>query len=280
MILPLSFVVLELLLTLIAFVWLFDSWRRRRYRFSLGALLLATALIAYALFVTLYHAAPTFKQRWAIRQIESAGGAVVFQDRERDGRRVDLRNVSASNDVEALVVAQHLNRLPEVKTVFLSSGVSDTGLQAVCRADRSFRLEHLVLESMSITNAGLKHLADFEQLQSLHCDCTRIDHIRLTHLKRVRGLQSLCLVEHGFKIKKYLVAEPAFAEIGELEQLTSLELRFVGSSHLQISDDAARHLQRLKRLGTLRLNNCQISDAAAESLRAVLPECEIQFDPK
>jgi hypothetical protein len=44
---------------------------------------------------------------------------------------------------------------------------------------------------------------------------------------------------------------------------------------LQISDESARHLHRLKHLQTLRLNRCGISNQALADLREALPHCDV-----
>jgi len=259
------------LVTLIAAAFLFARWRRNRYRFSVRALLLVFALSGCGLFVILRIVVPTFEHRWAIQQIRSAGGEVVFRDSEPDGRKVELRNVTARNDQQAITIANQIQQLPEVKALFLYEGVTDVGLEAICRNGKSLSLERIYLSGWNITSSGLAHLANLQQLDSLICVSPAVDDTGLAHLKAIRGLQTLRLEEYSWQRKKRFT-DQGFAEIGQLEDLTNLDL-----SRLNISDSAARHLHSLKRLKSLQLRECQISEDALARLHEASSDCQIEI---
>ncbi len=269
--LPITLVAGEITLIVGACAWILFSWCRHR-RFSLRALLSATALVAFTLFVIVYHAIPLASQRLAIRQIRAAGGEITFREElEDNSRQVKVRRVFADTDQQAFVVAQELERLPQFKSVVLSAFVTDAGVQAICETRRPLSLEALHLQSDRISSSGLRHLAKLQRLESLHCVTTTLINVAgITHLKDVPGLKRLCLVD-SWKLKgsKPLFSLESFAEIGAIEQLTLLDLRYDGREPLYISDTALSHLHRLKQLKTLWLRQCRVSDEAVADLRGV-----------
>src|SRR5262245_40766672 len=68
------------LLALIVAGMQFVRWRRNRYRFSVRALLVSFLILGCALFASLHWIAPMIAHRWAIQNIYSSGGAVLFRD--------------------------------------------------------------------------------------------------------------------------------------------------------------------------------------------------------
>jgi hypothetical protein len=258
------------LIALLVAIMVFVRWRRNRFRFSMRALLALFAIAGYVLFVILQVIVPAAEHRWAVRQIGIAGGDLVYRpDWDKRGAEA-LHTVAASSDQHASTIAQQLDRLPEVRSVGLHGSVTDAGVAAICRVDQPVSLETLHLDSWNITNAGLAHLANLKQLQSLSCACPNIDDAGLAHLQSVRGLQSLWLEDFGFKRTKRF-SEKGLAEIGQLEGLTNLVL-----TRLDISDHAARHLHNLTQLKSLQLNECHVPAEAVEDLRAALPGCDVR----
>jgi hypothetical protein len=262
-------VAVELALIVGACAWIGIDWYRHR-RFSLRALLGATTLTAFALLVIVYHVIPLARHRLAIHQIHSAGGEVIFRDWLADGRRTHVRHVAADGDKEALVIARQLDRLPEVNAVALYRGVSDAGLAAICQIEPPLSLEQMYVDpAWRITNSGLAHLASLQELQTLVLQGLGIDDAGAAHFKSIRGLRNLSLEQPSHRPLQ-VFTEKGFAEIGELIRLETLTL-----GCLQISDESARNLHRLKHLKTLRLKACGMSDQALADLREALPHCDI-----
>jgi hypothetical protein len=280
---PLSFVALEVVLIFVAASLLFISWRRQSYRFGLRWLLLSFGVAACALFVLMQHAVPTATHRWAIRRITNSGGQVIFYDSanaqymsEESRRRLQQQawrrvlTLSLSDDAAAIEAAAHFEFLPEVRSVYLGQNVSDTGLQEFCDAARDRSLDSLGLLGSSITTAGLSDLAKLERLPMLFIHDGAVDDNGLAQLKLIPGLKSLWLLEQVDIGKPDRFTPKGFAEIGKLNRLESLQLH-----GLKITDSAARQLHGLSRLQCLMLDQCEISDAALDDLRAALPTCNV-----
>jgi hypothetical protein len=168
-----------------------------------------------------------------------------------------------------------LDRLPEVNEVALYDGVSDAGLAAICQIEESLSLEQMYVDpALRITNSGLAHLAKLQELQSLVLLGLGIDDAGAAHFKSIRGLRNLSLEQPSHRPLQ-VFTEKGFAEIGELIRLETLTL-----GCLQISDESASNLHRMKHLQTLRLRACGISDQALADLREALPHCDVVVESK
>jgi hypothetical protein len=109
-------------------------------------------------------------------------------------------------------------------------GQRPTGPNDVVELDLSFS---------KITNAGLKHVAEFKQLQTL---------------------------------KLYLtpIGDAGLMELAGLQQLQTLDL-----NSTKVSDQGLKELARLPRLHTLSLGGTKVSDAGVAELRKALPKLEV-----
>lgn len=180
----------------------------------------------------------------------------------------------------------HLTQLPWLEIIEIRrSPITDRGLEhlAACR-----RLSGLHLEQLAITNGGLKVL-DKLQLEALHLPDTPIDDSGLTHVARLTKLTWLDL-------SRTHVTSAGLARLRALRACNWINL-----SHTQIDDAGLAHLASLTRLEIVELEGTAISDAgitplalltelrhlnlrgtrvtpaAAENLRARLPDCQIEL---
>jgi len=268
---------------------LFIRWRRNRYRFSTRALLVTVAVLCCGLFAIVRFVVPIFEHRWAVRQIHASGGTTLFPEdyasyeekhkagyessRSRRNYWRDVSAIRARGDREAIAAAEHLASIPELQMVDLYR-VTDAGLGAICQIAPHPSLKYINLFECHITGTGLSDLSNLKNVLGLFFNTCQVDDAALARFKSMPALRDLWLIEEGKSADPSRFTEKSFAEIGRIESLELLRL-----TNLRISDDAARQLHSLKRLKTLSLGYCQISDTAVEELRTALPDCEVKrFD--
>ncbi len=272
-----------LLAALVVGVVLLVRWRRRRYRFSLRALLLTFLVVGCGLFAVQRFLLPVLQHRWAIWQIHSAGGSITPEDFEDAHLRPPnhwqsqniwsgVSDVAADGDREAIAVAQHLASVPELQCANLHY-VTDAGLEAICRAAPHTSISNIGLYRSHISGNGVSDMSGLKNLRQLFLNTCQLDDAALDRFRSIPDLRYLYLLEWGKPPNPTRFTETSFAEIGRLKNLELLSL-----GGLEVPDAAARHLHNLKRLKTLRLTYCQVSDQALEELREALPDCQLTRD--
>jgi hypothetical protein len=263
---------------------LFIRWRRNRFQFSIRALLMSFVALGLALFAYLHWIAPMVAHRWAIQNIYTSGGAVLFRDDFQPGSGNIYSDPSTANpwrgvsilharsDAEAANVARELRHLPEADCLFLTSGVTNVGLAAICdNADQS-SIDTVDLVGSRVTAEGLSHLANLKHLRLLFINTCPIQDTDLAVLKSLPTLRDLTLIEEGKPGNPKRFTETGFREVGQLRHLEKLFL-----ANLEISGPAAEHLKDLAGLKKLQISRCQISDSAIHVLRQALPQCEFEL---
>jgi hypothetical protein len=274
-------VVAAIIVAACAAIVLFIRWRRNRFQFSIRALLVSFVALSCALFAYMHWIAPMVAHRWAIQNIYSSGGEVLFRDDFQPGsaniysdpsKANPWRGVSilhARSDALAMTVSRELRHLPEADSLFLSSKVTDVGLAALCdNADQS-SIDTVDLSGSQVTGEGLSHLVSLKHLRRLFVNSCPIHDADLAALKSLPTLRDLTLLEEGKTRNSKRFTEAGFREVGQLKQLEKLWL-----ANLQIPDPAAEHLKNLTGLKKLQLSRCQISDDAIRGLRQALPQTE------
>ena len=264
-----------------AAIMLFIRWRRNRFQFSIRALLVSFVALSCGLFAYMHWIAPLVAHRWAIQNIYSSGGAVLFRDDFQPGSgniysdpstANPWRGVSilhASSDAEARNVSRDLRYLPEADSLFLNSRVTDVGLAALCKNADQSSIDTVDLIGSSVTAEGLSHLANFKHLRLLFVNSCPTQDADLAAVKSLPTLRDLTLIEEGKTGNPKRFTEAGFREVGQLKQLEKLWL-----ANLQIPDPAAQHLKNLTGLKKLQLSRCQISDDAIRGLRQALPQTD------
>jgi hypothetical protein len=279
-------VTLTFLIAAIAIVMLLVRWHRNHFRFSMRAMLLTCTIIACTLFALLRFVLPLVAHRWAIQQVYESGGAVLFRkdedkvtsggsfysDLDADNPWQDVAFLHAKSDAVALTVAEQLRRLPEADSLYLSAGVSDVGLAAICDAGTQSSMEMIDFCESHITATGLSHLARLPKLRKLFFNTCPINDADLASLKPLTSLRYLTLLEEGPRANASRFSEPGFQDISELKSL-----EFLWLCQLTVSDAAVSHLKSMTNLKTLRLSRCRISDAAMSELRGALLNCKFEI---
>jgi hypothetical protein len=182
------------------------------------------------------------------------------------GRIVNLRSLRLTDLPISDAAARHLHGLKQMKTLTLNDcRISDQAVEELRKALRDCRLNRYLI------GTGLSATSDLKDVRRLVVNTGQVDDAVLSRIKSMPDLRQLTLVNDGNSSNPSRLTEEGFAEIGRLENLEWLDL-----IKLPISDAAAQYLHDLKRLETLYLTHCQISDLAVEELRKALPDCEVK----
>lgn len=112
----------------------------------------------------------------------------------------------------------------------------------------------LVLETSGVTDAGLKELAGFQNLQTLNLNLTKVTDAGLADLAGLKNLQNLDL-----GITK--VTDAGLKELAGLDSLQNLDLGYT-----KVTDAGLKELAGLKSLQYLRLDGTKVTDAGLKEL--------------
>ncbi len=276
-----------LLAAIVAAVVLLTRWRRRRHRFSLRSLFLAFLVVGCVLFAVVQFLVPALHHRWAIEQIHAVGGWTMFPDDYEELRAHGsttprnwltrnywrgVASVRADNDWEAAAVAQHLASVRELEVVDLHH-VTEVGLDDVCRVLPRTSAKVIGVYDSNIRGKGLSDMSDLTNVRELFFNTCQVDDAAFARFTSIPDLRQFYFLDEANPPNPPRLTDASFAEIGRFENLDLLHL-----SRQQASDAAARSLHGLKRLKTLRLVLCQISDQALADLREALPDCRLTRD--
>ncbi len=117
------------------------------------------------------------------------------------------------------------------------------------------------LDGSTLTDAGLKELAGFKQLQSLSLSGTKVTDAGLKQLAGLTQLQTLMLECTN-------VTDAGLKELATLTQLHWLYLE--GTT---VTDTGLNELAVLKQLQVLSLEGTKVTDAGLKKSKVALPEC-------
>jgi hypothetical protein len=141
------------------------------------------------------------------------------------------------------------------------------GTVRVDEADPDRPVVAVDLTCTDCTNADLERLSGLTRLRTLNLGGTRITDAGLADLKGQTGLEEL-----------YLLATPLTdAGLDHLRGLTGL--RILDLSATRVTDRGLEHLKGLTGLRTLNLAATRVTPRAIWTLRAALPDLEIQRNP-
>jgi hypothetical protein len=148
------------------------------------------------------------------------------------------------NDADLAALVEHLPALPHVRLKLSGSRVTDEGLSHLRDLDNLFLVD---LSATDIGDAGLSHLTS-SALRSLDLSSTRITDAGLRHL-RTHDLESLVL-------NNTQITDQGLVQLTESASLSSL-----GLSGTKVTDVGVRRLARLRGLRHLDLSSTQITGA-------------------
>ncbi len=157
-------------------------------------------------------------------------------------------------------------RLQYVETLFLDgTQVTDRGLE---HFEDMQELRNLSLGSTAVTNSGLSHLAKLTRLEWLNLCGTGIPDRTIAWYARFFNRHEL---KGSFASK---VTDAGLANLRQLTRLKQLNLRMT-----EITDAGLEHLKRLSQLRYLDLDGTQVTSAGVRKLQQSLPNCKIGWRP-
>lgn len=219
--------------------------------------------------------ATTDEQQQAVALIQRLGGKV-----ERDDKlagqpvvRVDLSYTRvADSDLACLRVFDqlrrldlslnklsgagfvHLQRLPALKTLVLSyTSFSDDSLAHVAKLAQ---LEKLWLARTAVTDKGLGHLQELKNLQGINVSSDAVTDRGLAALRDLTKLREVHLGSRG-------ITDRGLAQLANLTDLQELYLE------APITGSGFVHLRGMKKLKTLQVHGCAVTDKSLVHLQAL-----------
>jgi internalin A len=121
------------------------------------------------------------------------------------------------------------------------------------------------LRGNRITDAGLKHLADFTNLTSLNIGLSEVTDAGLKELAVFANLTELAMLGAA-------VTDEGLKELARHKKLTTLNLCVT-----RVTDAGLKELAQFKNLTKLNLVGTPTTKAAIEELRKAMPKCEIEW---
>jgi hypothetical protein len=221
--------------------------------------------------------------RWLRRRIgdeffqEVRQASLVYDD--STGKRYDATNVKACDDVLARV-----SGLPGLKVLMLKeTQATDEGLRQVGAMKG---LEELfVWDAVSVTDAGVAHLAGLGRLKNVHISKSKITDESLAVLSGLPRMEKLSLQNNHFSdaglarlkgkgrlkmlaigLGDFRVTDAGVAALRGCEALEVLDLQ--GSN---VTDQGLEHLRGLTKLKALWLSGTGVTDKGIERLRKAMP---------
>ncbi len=184
----------------------------------------------------------------AIRRLKSKGLSVASCVTQ-DGHKFEL--VSTGSDFERL------------------DGLTDRDLISL----RAFpNLEELYLTHCLISNEGMRHVAELQDLRVLWINQSHVGHGGLAPLAKLKNIEGIVAnVDDSYHGQQTSLDDDDMAALGNMSSLRYLNLQ--GNP---ISDAGLVHLRKLTNLKELDLWRCGTSEKAENAIRAALPTCSVR----
>jgi len=158
------------------------------------------------------------------------------------------------------MACQRLKSPNDVWVSFRKVKNADAALRAIANSPH---VGELVLEETNLSDAGMKYISTFSQLQRLELSGTKITDAGVKELAGSAHLRSLVLDS----------TQLTNAGLIHLENLKQLE--FLSLYETAITDDGLKSLKGLSKLDQLYIDGTKVTDAGAADLQKALPKCSI-----
>jgi RNA polymerase sigma factor (sigma-70 family) len=200
-----------------------------------------------------------------------------------------LRTVHILNAAISDVGMESLSGLLNLRDLMLASHkITDRGLVSLKPLAKG-KLQHLQIDSTSVTDDGLDHLKGLTELRTLVLGQTQIDDNGLTRLSGMTHLADLGLynsrvTDAGLAQLKSLsgtlrtlslggtkVTDAGLKEINAFRNLWGLYL-----DNTNITDAGLEHLKEMPSLERIHLTDTRVTDAGVAALRKALPKLHVE----
>jgi serine/threonine protein kinase/WD40 repeat protein len=126
-------------------------------------------------------------------------------------------------------------------------------------------IEVILIGNKQVTDADLKHLRFFTNLERLHLHDNQVTDAGLENIQNLRRLQILQLTHMQ-------ITDAGLKHLKELKNLFSLML----GGDVRVTDAGLKELKGLQTLSILGLKYTTVTDAGVQDLKNALPKCDIQ----
>ena len=232
---------------------------RRWFRFSLRAMLLVVTLVAIWLGITVNQIQT---QRAAVRQIQAAGGNVMF-----DYHNVAPRTISTSGRPRG---PEWLRKLfgPELFDrpvwVTLFDPPDEHWVDGVVQLPS---IKYLLLSGEHVTDENVARLSGMTNLWELHLIQSSISDEALRTVGQLSSLRWLTITTAK-------ISDTGIADLQGLKNLEELRI-----SNVRLTDAAVAPLSMLKNLSKLEMSKTGLSAEGLRQLRDALTSCQISLAP-
>lgn len=250
--------------------------KRRRFQFSLRALLVVVTLLVLCLG---WEADRAAKQQRAVDMVLTHGGEVLYEH-QRTATDYDPQiEPWAPRWLRDLVGEHHFITASEVHIPAYRyvdcwkdqrreppESVKSVTEEEIALLGDLGSLHMLFLENVPVTDAGVRHLARLKSLAYLHLIGSQIADDALDTISRLTQLTHLTL---GGKRGPHPAAVTRVTDDG-LARLTNLQnLKFLWLDGTRVSDEGLKHVAKLASLEDLGLQDTAITDAGLAYLRGL-----------
>ena len=266
----------------------FAFWRvitflaRRRYQFSLRAILIAIAASALLLGALTHRLQKAWRQERAILRVAEHGGHDEYLFSTGGERRLqtllghdpfaEVTEMAVGGDLTLPALLEHREEFANLEYVSFGRGVTDAGLKRAGELNGFPKLRLAEFIDTPLTDEGMQHLGKWTHVRELFFNrCGNVTDAGLAHLENLPNLHGLTLLAEGSG--KMPITDAGLVHVGRLSQLRRLEL--IG---VPITDAGLVHLESLTSLETLVIWRTKVTDKGLHELYGKLPDCCITSD--
>lgn len=282
---------------------------KRRFRFSLRVLFVATAIVGVLLALPAWYAHTARRQCHAVDAVEQAGGRIWYgsETEFRDSHFCRRKNATLWVPAWAhelmgidyfdsptvvfllnakVVPAAELAQLTSLQCLVLKE--SPVGDADVSHLARLTDLEELYLDGTDVTDDGVRDLVNLKKLNWLSLRRTHITDAGLVSAGKLTALNGLDLggtnvtdegLAHlaGLRELTVLILRKTRVDGSGLRSVRGLPLAYIDLGECQVSRDGVRELATLSSLEAVDLRQTGVTDEDITQLRQALPKCQIMW---
>jgi hypothetical protein len=254
---------------------------RRRFQFSIRAMLFAVVVIAVPFSWLAVEMKKAKEQQEVVEEIHRLGGRTVY-DYEEPPRATPVPAPHRPMWLQKLLDEDFFSDVDYVD--FTDTKVADKDLENLKALPQ---LRELSLSNTKVTDNGLEHLKALTRLRGLWLTDTKVTDEGLTNIEaltqlRVLSIKSTKVTDRGLenlkaltKLRALSLAATKVTDKG-LEHLKALtQLEWLQVDNTTVTDRGLVSLEALTQLRTLLLFGTEVTDRGVKELQKALPNCSI-----